>query len=75
MSQYNRGYSPDKVLRLDYGFGADHDAIELGDGTLYLKQDLSKTTWFGMPYEKACRVLQNYVYFGKREEDDVVYSD
>ena len=57
---YNHGYSPDKVIRLDYGFGSDVDAVELGDGTLYLIVDLKETTWFGTPYKEACEVLSKY---------------
>lgn len=60
MTLYNNHHSPDRVERLDYIFGARIDAIETGDGTLYLKVDPTDTTWFGIPYKEACEILLKY---------------
>ncbi len=41
MSDYNDGKLPDPCLRLDTGFGQQYKSIELGDGTGYVRLDVS----------------------------------
>lgn len=42
MNDYNDGLLPITTLRLDFGYGLNHEAVELGDGTGYIRLDTAE---------------------------------
>lgn len=56
---YNHGLLPNNTLRLDFGEGYKYDAIELGDGTGYIRID----------YDLMAKILGNWPIYHKFLKD------